>query len=132
MLVTNGHTPTVIEWDGKMSTASVIRQTFTVETAPELVGNLFHVVKASPQCSGTFGTFRADVCADVPEPAGCLYSYDTCYGVKTLISNRKVSGGIDWNAGENKFYYIRSCDNTVKEYDYDKKTRDICKYRVGI
>lgn len=45
--------------------------------------------------------------------------------IKTEIG---VSNGLTWNSQTNKFYYIDSCDLDVKEFDYDPKTGDICKY----
>lgn len=38
--------------------------------------------------------------------------------------------GLTWNEKTNKFYYIDSVDLDVKEFDYDPKTKNICKLKL--
>lgn len=35
--------------------------------------------------------------------------------------------GLTWNEKTNKFYYIDSAVYDIKEFDYDPKTKNICK-----
>lgn len=60
--------------------------------------------------------------------AGTFYRYIKGEGVKDLLHNIHVSNGLAWNEKEKKFYFIDSFKFDVKEFDYDPKTGDICKY----
>lgn len=68
------------------------------------------------------------MCSDTPATYGGLFRYDKCKGVKELLSNFKVTGGFDWNAKGDKFYFVDSCRRTIRKFDYNGKTGKICKY----
>lgn len=120
-LISDTHTVTVVEWNGVDSVARIVREVFSVETTEETNWN---IAKASP--TGLFygGTFRGIICS--PEP-GALYRYTTPNGVQRLVKDLKVTGGIDWNLYENLFYLIDSCNLTIREYNYDPVSGNICE-----
>lgn len=105
----------VLEWDGIVPVAKIVRDAFTVESGPEYEQNSYNIAKASPKYKFYGGTFSASLCASFPNAA--LHRYTKCLGVKRLIALKIVSSGIDWNRDANKFYYIDSCRYVVREYD---------------
>lgn len=122
-LTSNHLSATVIEWNGFDAEAKIIRETFTVETAPDYVENNWNVAIASPE--GTFfgGTFRGEICGNTSAPPGGIYSYDEKCGVQDLtLPNYRSSSGFAFNIQGNKLYNIDSCNYVIQEFDYDKKT----------
>lgn len=115
----------VLEWDGILPVAKVVRDAFTVETGPEYESNNYNMAKASPKSKFYGGTFSVSLCAGYPNSA--LYRYTKCLGVKRLIADQLVSSGMDWNKEAKKFYFIELCRYVVREYDWNPKTEEICK-----
>lgn len=42
--------------------------------------------------------------------------------LEELLSNIKVTGGFDWSAKCDKFYFVDSCRRAIRKFDYDGKT----------
>lgn len=76
------------------------------------------------------GTMRYEALGDLFDVAdGSFYKYVKGDGEYKLLENIFISNGMAWNEMENKFYYIDSGKFDVREFDYDPKTGDICKYK---
>lgn len=128
LLVSNHLSAVVIEWIGTEAVAKVVRDTFTVQAAPEYATNLWNTAAASPKHTFVGGTFRKSICADSSEPNGELFTYSKKCGVKKIeIPDMKASNGIVWNAEGTKFYHIAACEGHLREFEYDSKTGKICR-----
>lgn len=68
------------------------------------------------------------MCGNDPPTTGAFYRYDKCRGVKKIIHNIKVTGGIQWNARGNTMYAVDACRRVIWAYDFDGKTQEICEY----
>lgn len=115
----------MIKWDGKASSAKIVRDAFTIETRPEFASNNYNIAKASPKHHFYGGTYGANLCANSANAA--VYRYTKCLGVKRLVDNLIVTSGMDWNMKEKKFYFIDTCNFLIREYDWNPKTEEICK-----
>lgn len=82
--------------------------------------------RADP-CGRFFGgTMRNEICSDSSAPSASFYRYIGGIGLTQLFSNVKVSNGIVWNTKTCKMYYADSCRQAIFEFDWDRKTGDIC------
>lgn len=127
-LTSNNHSVTEIEWDGRSPTARIVRDRFTLETDPQYASHSIDIAKASPQGNFYGGTIRQTLCADSQEASAAAYSYNRCRGVKKIIPDLKIFGGIEWSPKGDKFYAIDSCRMVIREYKYNGKTGKICKH----
>lgn len=127
-LISDKHTVSVIEWNGIDAVAKIVREVFTVETAPEYTNNNWNIGKASPTNSRQFygGTFRGNICSSESGSIASLYKFTKSKCVKSLVKCLKLSGGLDWNVEESLFYHIDSCDLVIREYNWDSFTGNIC------
>lgn len=117
----------VIEWNGRDSTARMLRDTFTVETGTEFKFNNYNMAWTSPSNNFYGGTFPFDLCASSSNPNAALYRYSKCLGAKAVVKDVIVSAGMDWNIKDKKFYFIDTCTYEVYEYDWNPITDEICK-----
>lgn len=124
-LVSDKHTVTIVQWNGRDPIARIVQETFTLETAAKYAGNNWNIAKASPHGQFYGGTFRKVTCSRSPGAIAGLYKYTKSKGVKRLANCLKVSGGIEWNSKENLFYHTDSCNLVIREYDWNPKTGDI-------
>lgn len=124
-VVSDKLTVTVIEWDGKEKVAGIVRDEFSVEKTGKYKSNNWNIAKASPSCTFYGGTFRGELCSENPGASAFLYRYTRSNGPKHLLRCLKLSGGIDWNINENLFYHADSCNEVIREFDYDPKTGNI-------
>lgn len=118
-----------MEWFGEEPNPRIIRETFTIEAAPEYATNVLNIGQASPQ--GTFlgGTFINRICDSSAAPTAGFYRYSKKCGVKKIsVPNLKVSAGIAWNADSTKLYHVSTCDRVVREFNYNPKTGKVCKF----
>ncbi|XP_031633592.1 regucalcin-like [Contarinia nasturtii] len=120
----------VINWDGRDSVATISKNLFRVEQSSKYDGNFWSVSKASPSSRFYGGTYRSVICSLSSTANASLYRYSKNIGVGRLVKNLKVSGGIDWNVKERKFYHVDSCNGIIREFDYDPKTMNICNERI--
>lgn len=129
-LTSNHLSATVIEWNGFDAEAKIIRETFTVETAPDHVANNWNVAIASPKNTFFGATFRGVICGNTSAPLGGVYSYDEKCGVTDLkLPNFISSSGFAFNIQGNKLYNVASCNYVIREFDYDKKTGKTSKFK---
>lgn len=126
-LISDKHTVSIVEWNGIDSVAWIVREVFSVETDEEFANNNWNIQKASPTCTFYGGTFRGIICSPESGAIASFYMYTKSNGVQRLVNELKVAGGIDWNLYENLFYLIDSCNLTIREYDYDPVTGNICE-----
>lgn len=126
-LVSDHLSATVIGWNGFDAVANVIRQTFTVEAAPEYASNLWNYAAASPKHTFVGGTFRKSICSNSSgEPNGELFTYSKKCGVQKIeIPGMLVSNGLVWNAAGTKMYHIAACEGFIREFEYNPKTGKI-------
>lgn len=119
----------VVSWDGKSPIAKLVRTVGEVELEDSYQDNRFNDAKADPTGRFYGGTMRVEAKGDIFEARlGSLYKYNSENGFDKLKSNISVSNGLTWNEKAKKMYYIDSCDLDVKEFDYDSKTGDLCKF----
>lgn len=131
--IVNNRTTTIkIEWDGISSTAQILdNDVFKVETSSEFIENNYLVGKASPEFIFYGGTYRRQMCGNLPPPTlGSLYSYDN--GVRKYFTDLKVTGGMGWSYNGDKLYYVDSCKKNIRCYDFDGKTGEVCKFFCAI
>lgn len=121
---------TKIQWNGIDPMGYILQETFTVQASPEYAENNYLAGKASPECKFYGGTYRTQMCSNEPPTHGGLYRYSKCKGVKQLAIDFKVTGGFDWNANGDKFYFVDACNKNIREYHYHKKTGRICKSTI--
>lgn len=124
-----GRSIEIIKWDGCSPFAKVIRTIVNVEVDSRYDTNVFNDGKADP-CGRFFGgTERTAFCRNDSQLANAsFYRFTSEDGLRQLKSDVYSSNGLTWNTKKKKFYYIDSCKFDIKEYDYDKKTGEICKY----
>lgn len=122
----------VIRWDGISSKGEVLRTAFEVEKDDFYKTNRFNDAKADPTGRFLGGTQRFKECdrSSLDLANASLYSFDHEHGVRQLRENIFISNGLTWVNKTNKFYYIDSCTNDVKEFDYDLATGDLCKLLI--
>lgn len=126
-IVSDSHTVTIIDWNGKDPIAKVRQQTFTVETDEKYATNVWNIAKISPSGQYVGGTFRKEICSSTPGDIAGLYQYTPEHGVKLLANNFKVAGGLDWNVEKELFYLVDSCNFVINEYKWDRKTGNLRK-----
>lgn len=120
----------IIEWDGKSSSAKMLRVALEVEKDDKLVHNRFNDGKADPTGRIYSGTMRREQRGDIfDETDGTLYKYAKGEEVTSILARIGVSNGLAWNAKKDKFYYIDSCAMNIREFDWNAKTGDIGKSR---
>lgn len=119
----------IISWDGKSPKAKLVRIALEVEKSERYKTNRFNDAKADPTGRFYGGTMRLEECGDIFDAAeGSLYKFARDEELSTIRTNIGVSNGLTWDAEKGKFYYIDTCTSDVKEFDYDSKTGNICKY----
>lgn len=123
----------IIYWDGYSKEAEVIRTVINIEPGDFYSTNVFNDAKADP-CGRFFGgTLRMSLCKDDPKIANASFvSYTKKRGLIRWRSDVYISNGLTWNKKKRKFYYIDSCEQNIKEYDWNPKNGAICKSTVMI
>lgn len=48
-------------------------------------------------------------------------------GLEEMRTKMGLSNGIAWNRDQTKMYHVDSCDLTVRQFDYDQNSGDLCK-----
>lgn len=125
-LISDGLRMRIIEWNCKDECATIVGDPpFSLETDPIYSQNLMDVAKATPQCGFIGGTYRCNICGNEPTANAAAYTYSEACGVKPFIEDIKVSGGIEFT-NDNLAYHVSSCENVVREYDYDPETQQLC------
>lgn len=114
----------IIQWDGRSPKATPIGTLFEVDTG---TSNRFNDCKTDAHGRFYGGTKSVDTC-DGTTPTGSFYKFEKRNGLKNLFGNISISNGFTWARKTNKFYYIDSCAYDIKEFDYDPKTGDLCKF----
>lgn len=128
-VISNERTVSIIEWDGVDTTARVIQELFSVETGEMYANNNWNIAKASPiTCQFYGGIFRGNLCSNESGAIASLYTYSNVRGVERLVSDLKISGGLDWNVDKSLFYHIDSCNLTIREYYWDPISGNICAF----
>lgn len=118
----------IVQWDGVSSQAKLGPICFEVDEEDK---NRFNDAKADPVGRFYGGTMHYEELGDLFDvAAGTFYRYIKGEGVKDLLHNIHVSNGLAWNEELKKFYFVDSCKYDIKEYDYDQKTGDICKFHI--
>uniref|UniRef100_A0A182QX45 Regucalcin n=1 Tax=Anopheles farauti TaxID=69004 RepID=A0A182QX45_9DIPT len=109
----------VIRWDGKAPKASIVRELGGL--GPEHVHNRFNDGKVDPWGRLYVGSMlHEDAGSPFEKATGSLWRY--CARSGQLIEqdgNMYISNGLAWNKQTNKFYFVDSGANYIKEYDID-------------
>lgn len=113
----------LIEWDGSSATARRIK--LLTEVEQEMNKTRFNDGKIDPQGRIWAGTMLSEEHGDVfAVRYGGFYRFAN--GVTTQIRNLvNISNGLTWNERTNKFYYIDTGDNNIKEFDFDPNNGNI-------
>ncbi|MDA0333585.1 MAG: SMP-30/gluconolactonase/LRE family protein [bacterium] len=90
--------------------------------------NRFNDGKCDPAGRFWAGTMEFGCAPD----AGALYCLDTRLEVTEKLRPVTISNGIVWTADARTMYYICTAANTVRAFDYDIDTGNICNERVVI
>lgn len=102
-----------------------------VEKEARYLTNRFNDAKADPIGRFYGGTMRLEECGNVFESAeGSFYRVASDQPVAKLRTDIGVSNGLAWNEKAKKFYFIDTCTFDVKEFDYNIKTGEICKFKI--
>uniref|UniRef100_A0A182T4M4 Regucalcin n=1 Tax=Anopheles maculatus TaxID=74869 RepID=A0A182T4M4_9DIPT len=108
-----------IRWDGKSSKATIVRQLASL--GPEHANNRFNDGKVDPWGRLYVGSMLNESAGSPFERAtGSLWRY--CDRTGTLVEqdrNVYISNGLAWNRETNRFYFVDSGANHIKEYDID-------------
>lgn len=120
----------IISWDGTSDIAKVIRIVAEVEQEPQYERNRFNDGKADPNGRVFAGTMRFEECVDIPEVAeGTLYRFTRNQPAGVAVLNDiAIANGLTWNAATHKFYYVDTCACNIREFNYDIRTGNICKF----
>uniref|UniRef100_A0A182J1D7 Regucalcin n=1 Tax=Anopheles atroparvus TaxID=41427 RepID=A0A182J1D7_ANOAO len=118
-VVGDGGRVLMVRWDGLSEKASIVRE--LVNTGPKDTHNRFNDGKVDPWGRLYAGTMmRESVGSPFEKATGSLYRY--CARTGQLVEqdrNIYISNGLAWNRHTNKFYYVDSGANNIKEYDID-------------
>ncbi|XP_058121580.1 regucalcin-like [Anopheles ziemanni] len=109
----------MIRWDGLSKKASIVKE--LANTGPKDTQNRFNDGKADPWGRLYAGTMMHESFGSPFENAtGSLYRFCPSSG-KLVEQDRNIyiSNGLAWNRQTNKFYYVDSGANNIKEYDID-------------
>lgn len=117
----------VIKWNGRDRIATVMKPLFGVEQSKKYTKNLWNMAKASPSHKFFGGTYCTEICSLSSSANASFYRYSEKFDVKRLLTDIKVSSGLDWNVKEKKFYHVDSCNGIIREFQYDPKTMELCK-----
>lgn len=116
----------VIEWDGKSTSAKLLRIAFEVENDEKYANNRFNDAKADPTGRLYSGTLKfSDNLFKFND--GTVYKYKIGEEVKSIIGNIGLSNGIAFDDKKEKMYYIDTALGNVREYDWDRHSGDICE-----
>ncbi|XP_040168810.1 regucalcin-like [Anopheles arabiensis] len=109
----------VIRWDGKASKATIVRELACL--GPDHVDNRFNDGKVDPWGRLYVGSMLNESAGNPFEKAtGALWRY--CDRTGQMVEqdrNMYISNGLAWNRATNKFYFVDSGANHIKEYDID-------------
>uniref|UniRef100_A0A182P0D1 Regucalcin n=1 Tax=Anopheles epiroticus TaxID=199890 RepID=A0A182P0D1_9DIPT len=109
----------VVRWDGVATRATIVRQLASL--GPEQVNTRFNDGKVDPWGRLYVGTMLSEAAGNPFERAvGVLWRY--CDLTGQLIEqdrNMYISNGLAWNRQTNRFYFVDSGANHIKEYDID-------------
>lgn len=120
------HCAYTLKWDGRSSEAYRMEKVFCIEK--EFANHGLGISKCDPTGRLYTGTYNTRFC-DPEQPFDCaLYSYDTHQGVQKRVSGLKVSNGMAWPNKGNYFYHIDSCFMSIREFRWDRRTGELCKY----
>lgn len=115
--------PKVVRWDGKSTTAQVLRTLFTV---PQI--SMDYAI-ADPKGRLFVGTFNSVEFCSGPSNQ-IFYRYTSNNILTPLFSDVWSSNGLAINRKTNKLYHSDACSYKIAEFDYNPKTGDICNGRV--
>lgn len=116
----------IVEWDGQSPTTKTVSVALKVEKE-NAAHTRFNDAKADPTGRFYGGTMRHEECGNILEAAeGTFYKYAKGESVKALEGDIGISNGLAWNLAKRKMYYIDSCKLSVREYDWNPDTGDIC------
>lgn len=116
----------IVHWDGRSPKATVLRTLFEVDRHSS--ANYFNDVKTDPFGRFYGGTKCVESCDTNDRPTSGFYRYETGKGLRKLFGDVFISNGLTWSPQGSKFYYVDSCTYDVKEFDYNPKNGDICKF----
>ncbi|KFB37626.1 AGAP007793-PA-like protein [Anopheles sinensis] len=109
----------MIRWDGLSKKASIVKE--LANTGPKDTHNRFNDGKVDPWGRLYAGTMlHESVGSPFEKATGSLYRFCAASG-KLVEQDRNIyiSNGLAWNRQTNKFYYVDSGANNIKEYDID-------------
>lgn len=114
-----------IKWNGRSSTATRVRDIFTI--APKTNFNSFTVGPNNDFITGGFGNA---FCANPSNVS--LYQYDAVNDdLISSVSRGRSIIGLVVNEKKNILYLLEACTKVLYAYDYDAVNRDLCKaYRI--
>ncbi|XP_052895048.1 regucalcin-like [Anopheles moucheti] len=109
----------VIRWDGVATKATIVRELASL--GAEHAENRFNDGKVDPWGRLYVGSMLTETAGNPFERAtGSLWRY--CDRTGQLVEqdrNMYISNGLAWNRHTNKFYFVDSGANHIKEYDID-------------
>ncbi|XP_022920874.2 putative sugar lactone lactonase YvrE [Onthophagus taurus] len=123
-------TLTLIQWDGGKGLGKT--QNLAV-VQPEYPKSRFNDGKADKQGRLWFGTMGYENSkGDVDPNQGALYKFtkNNLQHPDVLIRPVNISNGLAWNKANDKFFYIDTPTNQVRQYDYDDKSGTISNPKI--
>lgn len=115
----------IVEWDGRLPTATPIQTLFEVDCGTL---NVLNDIKTDSYGRLYFGTKSVESCSTNTPATGAFYTYEEGKCLKKLFGNVFISNGLTWVPQTKKFYYCDSCTYDIQEFDYDPETGRICKH----
>lgn len=117
----------IVYWNGRSSKATVIWTLFKFNENPS---NVINDIKTDVHGRFYGGTKSVESCDTGKAPTGAFYRFHKRKGLQKIFGNVYISNGLTWVRNTNKFYYVDSCTYDIKEFDYDLKTGNLCKYSI--
>lgn len=119
----------IVYWNGRSPKATVIWTLFKFDENPS---NVINDIKTDEHGRFYGGTKSVESCDTGKAPTGAFYRYHKHKGLQKFFGNVYISNGLTWVRDTNKFYYADSCTYDIKEFDYNPKTGNLCKYSISV
>lgn len=120
----NKHDVTLIQWDGKSTSAQIVRKLFSIATGDD--SNTLDYARTDRNGNYYGGTFSmTEFCSAATNKS--FYRHRTDNGVTRLFGGLLGTTGIAFNQKAKKLYHVGLCSLTIAEFDWDPKTGDICE-----
>lgn len=121
-LVGSNDTALLIDWDGKSSTVTKVREVFNIEANTYL--NAVAIGLNGELITGGFG---AAFCMNTANLS--FYQFSEDGELSSSSGHHKSTIGLEINTAENILYQLDACQKHINAFDYNPQNGDLCKDR---